>query len=245
MVKVELRHPMLKKVCFVSDLHLLSQRSVADQHNTELRLAAKRSDVFVLGGDIFDFKWSKLATAKASFAYARKWVEDFVHPFPQVKFHYLLGNHDCCQPFVKELELIEKSVSNFQVNPNTLQIGTSVFLHGDVVHGPPTQAALETKRRKWALKSRKGPVKNALYDLVTATRIHRFLARTLNPSNKLASKLLMYLEATGHDVGSINDVYFGHTHWNTEFDFQGVRFHNGGAAIRGLSFRWIEFEIEI
>ena len=47
-----------KSSYFVSDLHLFSRRSLAPRHEAALHAAAARAHTFVLGGDIFDFRWS-------------------------------------------------------------------------------------------------------------------------------------------------------------------------------------------
>jgi len=46
------------KCCWVSDLHLFSRRSLGEQQFDIILAAARETDVFVLGGDIFDFSWS-------------------------------------------------------------------------------------------------------------------------------------------------------------------------------------------
>ena len=48
------------KAHFVSDLHLFSKRSSGPQVQRAIEAAVARSDTFVLGGDIFDFRWSEL-----------------------------------------------------------------------------------------------------------------------------------------------------------------------------------------
>ena len=53
-------------VCFVSDLHLFSHRSRGHLIDEQIMEAARRSRVCVLGGDIFDFKWSAHSSHEAS-----------------------------------------------------------------------------------------------------------------------------------------------------------------------------------
>ena len=49
----------MPKCFFVSDLHLFANRSNAHRYLEEIARAASRAEVFVLGGDIFDFRWSR------------------------------------------------------------------------------------------------------------------------------------------------------------------------------------------
>ncbi len=48
------------KCYFVSDLHLFANRSDAHRYLEEIALAASQAEAFVLGGDIFDFRWSRI-----------------------------------------------------------------------------------------------------------------------------------------------------------------------------------------
>ena len=51
---------------FVSDLHLFSGRTQAARHAPALHAAARRARTFVLGGDIFDFRWSTLGSVETT-----------------------------------------------------------------------------------------------------------------------------------------------------------------------------------
>jgi UDP-2,3-diacylglucosamine hydrolase len=55
----------------------------------------------------------------------------------------------------------------------------------------------------------------------------------------------MYLTDQGQDAShGVTDVYFGHTHRDVDgVKFGGLNFHNGGASIKGLSFRIIETKL--
>ena len=78
---------------FISDLHLFSRRSHAHLHRTDIFDAAARANVFVFGGDIFDFKWSTLGSVETTAAAAADWLRELVTPHGGCEFHFILGNH--------------------------------------------------------------------------------------------------------------------------------------------------------
>lgn len=233
---------MQKKAHFISDLHLFCRRSVANQYVSEFKLAASKSHTFVFGGDIFDFKWSRVGNLEESVDAAQRWVEEFIHPNPDCEFHYVLGNHDCCGPFVERLYELETRATNFSVHPYTLRIGSTIFLHGDVCDKLTTQETIVKNRASWATETPRGNIANAFYDVAIAFGLHKILANGMNPPAKTIEKLLFYLDQIGQgaDTG-ISDVYFGHTHAQLlDYEFKGIRFHNGGAPIKGLKFKMLE-----
>ena len=61
----------------------------------------------------------------------------------------------------------------------------------------------------------------------------------------LPKKLLFYLKSAGHGPGDgVRDVYFGHTHKPVlDYTYDGVRFRNGGATVKGLRFHILELEL--
>ena len=95
---------MTHGISFVSDLHLFARRSDAPRYAEAIRTAARRSAVLVLGGDIFDFSWSTLPTLEDTVEAAFHWLQHLAAEHPQCQIHYLLGNHDYCQPFLDYLE---------------------------------------------------------------------------------------------------------------------------------------------
>ena len=92
-----------KKSFFVSDLHMFSRRSRAAQHSDALHAAAGKAHTFVLGGDIFDFRWTTLPTVGETIDSAVRWLDDLAAAHRQCEFHFVLGNHDSNQQFVARL----------------------------------------------------------------------------------------------------------------------------------------------
>jgi UDP-2,3-diacylglucosamine pyrophosphatase LpxH len=232
---------MNKRTHFISDLHLFCDRSVAKQHFSSFHAAAGKSCHFVLGGDIFDLKWSRLGSTSETLSAAQKWVTDFVRPFPNCQFHYLLGNHDCAPPLVEKLDEVSASIANLKIHPYVLRIDNRVFLHGDVADRLTDQQQLEFNRHRRPYEESKGGLANTAYNTVVGMKLHR-LATHWYPPHRVAERILHYLDSIGEGKASgISDVYFGHTHCHlSDYEFNGVRFHNGGAPIKGLKFKIVE-----
>ena len=227
---------------FVSDLHMFSRRSQAARYQDQLHATAQDAQVFVLGGDIFDFRWSTLKSPEATVDAAIAWLEALIGPHAQCQFHFVLGNHDCNQRFVKRLDALSASLPNLSWYDDYVRIGHSVFLHGDVADANMTSAMLAIRRQKWHHDEKRGPVKNMLYDLVVHARLHKLAGQIANPQSRVAARIQGYLEDVGQSPKTgLRHVYFGHTHVAmSNFQFGGLTFHNGGAPIKGLEFRIIK-----
>ena len=223
---------------FVSDLHLLASRSFGDDLLKPIRNAAAQSSDFVLGGDIFDFRWSTLASSRESVHVASQWVRCLVEEFSHCRFHYVLGNHDHHAAFLTQLDELAGETANFQWHPLCLRIRNTVFLHGDAADGHADGASLIQARERGLDEEPKHPYWHRLYDVVVKTGIHKPAPRLVHPDRRVLRRLTTWLEAEGHGASSgVRSVYFGHTHRPMEMEYQGVWFHNGGGAIRGQSCR--------
>ena len=232
---------MNKKTHFISDLHLFCDRSVAKRHFSSFHETAGKSRQFVLGGDIFDLKWSRLGSTSETLTAAKRWVEDLVRSFPDCQFHYLLGNHDCAPPLVEKLSEVSQSHANLDIHPYVLRIEDRIFLHGDVADRLTDQQQLEWNRERRPFEESKGSFANGAYNTVVGLKLHRLATKWYHP-RRVAERILHYLDSIGQGKSSaISDVYFGHTHSQlTDYEFNGVRFHNGGAPIKGLKFKIVE-----
>lgn len=225
---------------FVSDLHLFSRRSQAARHETALHAAARKSDALVLGGDIFDFRWSTLSSTEATVAAAIRWLDELVSAHKQCEFHYVLGNHDANQRFVAALHAYSKTVRNLSYHPYFLRMGGSVFLHGDVADRPRIcPDRLRKRREHWGKDERRGEVRNLLYDLAVNVRLHKLCGKVVHPRKRVASRIVSYLHRVGAGpMQGVEHIYFGHTHDAlSHYRHEHVTFHNSGAPIAGLQFR--------
>jgi UDP-2,3-diacylglucosamine hydrolase len=233
-----------RKNYFVSDLHLFSRRSLAASHERALHAAAAKANTFVLGGDIFDFRWSTYSSPDESVAGAIRWLDALVASHPRCEFHFVQGNHDCNRRFVAALETYSASRLNLKLHPYLLRLGKSVFLHGDVADHPQMCPVRLTRRREhWGRdEKRRGEFRHALYDLAVTARLHRLAGKVAHPKRRAVHRVLGYLSRVGHGAESgVEHVYFGHTHEALDnYRYGGVRFHNPGAPMPGLEFRIVE-----
>ena len=88
---------------FISDLHLFASRSKAWKYLDEMVLAAREAENFVLGGDIFDFRWARTKNNRQTVDRAIAWLTDLINSCPGCHFHFVLGNHDYHQALMDRL----------------------------------------------------------------------------------------------------------------------------------------------
>jgi len=160
------------RVAFVSDLHLFSSRCDYDRHAAAVRRAIETADICVWGGDLFDFCWSQVGDLQRSRDRAIEWLEQWRTEFPEKVFLYLNGNHDAQQAFQDDLKAWAASVnrdwdghlttgedrlpSRLIAHPGSVHVGwdairlaDTVLVHGDVIVGGGSAAALATYRSRW------------------------------------------------------------------------------------------------
>jgi UDP-2,3-diacylglucosamine hydrolase len=234
-----------RRTTFVSDLHLFSGRSLAPRHEACLHAAAAKSRVFVLGGDIFDFRWSTLGAPEVTVPQAIRWLDELVASHPRCDFHFVLGNHDCNRRFVAALDAYAATRPNLLSHPYYFRLGSSIFLHGDAADRPRMDAhALHRRRQHWARDEHRGKIRHALYYLAVKAHLHRVVGRVAHPKRRVAQRLAGYLTRIGHGPATgLTDVYFGHTHEAlVNYRHGGLSFHNGGAALPGLDFHIVDVQ---
>jgi len=234
-----------RKTCFVSDLHLFSRRSLAPRHVPALHAAAAKAETFVLGGDIFDFRWSTFSTSEETVRQAVRWLDELVASHPRCQFHFVQGNHDCNRRFVSALESYSATRPNLALHPYLLRLGTSVFLHGDAADHPEMCAQrLSMRREHWSRDESRSRVRHVLYDLAVTARLHRIAGQVAHPRRRVVHRILGYLDRVGNGASTgVEHVFFGHTHDALgQYRHGGVTFHNPGSPMPGLQFRIIETE---
>ncbi len=237
---------MDQRTFFVSDLHLLTSRTLATRHEDAIHEAASRAQRFILGGDIFDFGWSTMRSPEESVATAMEWLAKLVQRHPKCEFHFIFGNHDYNQRFIGAVESFVPPTKNFLSHRYFVRLGQSVFLHGDVAdRSRMCHDKLEHRRAKYLHDGLQSPWRHKIYDWVEQAHLHRVISKIANPKKRTAMRLLAYLQHVGHGPETgLKHVYFGHTHEAlSHYPLGGVAFHNPGAPFRGVSFRIIEAEI--
>lgn len=223
---------------FVSDLHLFCSRFHGQKSWDRLLKLSKRATTVVLGGDIFDFRWTTLPTIEHSVDVAILMLTSLVRQNRQCQFHYVLGNHDHHRAFVGHLERLASDESNLAHHPYYLRLGGSLFLHGDVATRGMGPERLQNMRRRWLQARRQGRFANLAYDASVGVGLHTLVYRLAYPPEAATRRILAYLSQIGQSPGTgLTDVYFGHTHLAlSNYECGGIRFHNGGAPIRGSAF---------
>jgi UDP-2,3-diacylglucosamine hydrolase len=173
---------------------------------------------------------------------AAAWLERLILHAPNCQFHFLLGNHDNHQLFIGRLVILETNLPNFHWHPFFLRIQNTLFLHGDAADARTDARRLAVRRSRWLNAVPKRPVWHHLYDLAVAVRLHRLAGSLVYRDEWVTRRLLRYLDEVGHGIESgLEHVYFGHTHVPmSHYDYGGVKFHNGGAPLKGLPFQILE-----
>jgi UDP-2,3-diacylglucosamine pyrophosphatase LpxH len=237
---------MQHKNFFVSDLHLFSRRSLAEQHLPLLQESIAHAENFVLGGDIFDFRWSTLSKPNATVEAAVRWLEELVTLNRNCQFHFVLGNHDYNRNFIHALDDFAASCENLQWHRYYLRMSNSLFLHGDIADHPQLDSSsLHIRRQKWLHDETRGELAHWLYDLAIHAKLHK-IASLVHRHRKVTTRILNYAEQIGHGPATgLEHVYFGHTHCAmSHFPNGGLLFHNGGAPMKGLEFRIVPVDLK-
>ena len=231
----------MKKCYFVSDLHLFANRSNAHRYLEQIAHAASRAEAFVLGGDIFDFRWARIPILRAV-ERAAEWLRELAASCPDCHFHLVLGNHDYHQALIDRLVELDKEIPNLSWHRYYVRLGSSMFLHGDVADKTMNARELAEARDQWLDHRRRGPFLSALYDVVVMTRLHKPVTHLVYAKRIVVRRILKYLESIGQGPrDGVRNVYFGHTHRRlSNYRYRGLVFHNGGAPIKGVKFRIIE-----
>jgi UDP-2,3-diacylglucosamine hydrolase len=232
---------------FLSDLHMFSRRSRAAAYEAMIQATADRADRFVLGGDIFDFRWSTLGGVENTVEQSIRWLDNLVGSHARCEFHFVLGNHDFNRKFLTALDSYCLAAPNLHVHHYLLQLGHSVFLHGDVADKPGMSAEkLKSRREHWLHDETRSPLRHTLYDLAMKANLHRVAGKVVHPRWRVAARIYQYLnQVEAGPAAGTKQVYFGHTHEElANYHFGGLTFHNGGAPMSGQKFRIVEAEIE-
>ena len=167
---------------FVSDLHLFSRRSAAPDLEPLIQAAVRQSHTFVLGGDIFDFRWStQLSRGEAVFD-SIDWLKRLIDINVDCRFHYLLGNHDCHPQFVDALQRLAEDSPQLSWHRHLLRIDQSVFLHGDIVDtrippGHSHHAILDARRLKSEQRRPPTRISHTIYDMAVHAQVHRLVVQ--------------------------------------------------------------------
>ncbi len=229
----------------ISDLHLFSHHSSLDRYHDRIQQAAREAEVFVLNGDIFDFKWSRHGVFSSSVTAAVRFLKSLAEAHPHCHFRVILGNHDAVPPYVAALEELSASHANLEWHEFACVIQNRLFLHGDTINAGNTNNAIRRFRSRLQQPANGHPLQRMAHLAVHGSHVP-WVAWKVFPRRILASRILSYLENEDWlDGRGIEHIYFGHTHQAFEdFYFRGYLFHNCGSATHGARMRVVRFQLE-
>lgn len=230
----------------ISDLHLLSVRSVGEQRLASIHEDLAAADVIVLNGDTFDFRWSHFRDEGQSVEAVLDWLRRFAADYPRAAVHFICGNHDCLDAFTRRLDDLVKECPSLQWHETHLQLGAHLFVHGDCAHRQMDAAGLDRYREVWKYDRPRAAWLAQGYRVADRLGITWAAHRAHFGPRGTLERLSWYLdravpgwkEVTAH-------CYFGHTHLPfRDRIHEGITFHNTGCAIAGARFAPVEFEID-
>jgi UDP-2,3-diacylglucosamine pyrophosphatase LpxH len=217
----------------LSDLHLFTHRTIAHDLMDTICDAAAGAGFFVLNGDIFDFRWSVLDSIDATARAAVEWLDQLAEDFPNCRFFYVMGNHDALIRFAPMLDELARRRENFFWHSSHVRIGKALFLHGDLALNVRIRDPLQ--RELVPGEKMMSPALHLGYRALIASRLHRLIPWVHNTrwcAKRIVRALHEYHPALAEGLG---DIYFGHIHKTfTDFEYEGLVFHNTGSAIRHL-----------
>lgn len=226
------------KLTFISDLHLFSNRCNASEHQDLIERSIRQSELCIWGGDLFDFRWSRLDNESQSVARAIDWLDQWYERFPQTNFVFLDGNHDAHLAFSRELTRWSNDRRRFQCGLDCIRVHDTLLLHGDVIEGRGNADAFSDYRGRWQDKKVAGRMANHFYDVAVAARVHKAAAMAAHRRRSTCIRLIRWMhQQPSAATAGIRRIVFGHTHRRISgYRVSGIEFYNGGAAIRHVPF---------
>lgn len=236
----------MTRIGCVSDLHLFCRRSRAADYHDAMESAIQDSDVFVLNGDTFDFRWSTYRNIPETVDASITWLEELAARHRDCQFQFLLGNHDTVTPFLEAMEEFVPTVPNLEWEPHHWRIGDHVFLHGDVADGMMSGADLEAHRRVWMADELRSEFRDRVYDAAFGVGIHKIVNRHWFPTERVLGRVQYHLDSIGLGANSgVRHVVFGHTHVRVDaVERNGQVFHNCGAPMPDVRFDVLRFDVD-
>ena len=234
-----------RRIAFISDLHLFSRRCNAHEHEERIEQAVSWGEMCVWGGDLFDFRWSQERRGDVTVGRAIDWLERWYDRHPDTTFVFLAGNHDAHRPFADALRRWARDRERFHDGLECLRVRDTLLVHGDVIEGNGSHEAFTRYRTRWSGKPTAGALQNQAYEMAVAARVHKAVASAAHRKRNTCLRLLRWMHDQPDDaIRGVRRVVFGHTHrLITGLRVDGIRFYNGGAAIRHVPFSPVMIEL--
>lgn len=214
-------------------------------HESLICEVIERSDVCVWGGDLFDFRWSRIGHEDDSITAALSWLHRFYDNFPSKQFIFLSGNHDAHRRFVDRLQQWAETKNRFTCGLDVLVAGDALFVHGDVIERGGSDVGFAAYRRSWHAKPTAHPRSSRVYDAAVAARLHNAVALGVHRRRRTCRRLAQWVHRQDQELTApIRRVVFGHTHRRIDhYRLAGLEFYNGGAAIKHVNFKPVELTV--
>ncbi len=231
----------------ISDLHLFSHHARPRRYLARIEETARTVRVFVLNGDIFDFKWSEHGVFSRSVEAATRFLDELTDAHPGCRFQVILGNHDAVPAYMRALDRLAMNKSNLDWHEFACVVGDRLFLHGDVIHAGATNEALRRFRSRFQHPVSGHPLQRIAHSAMFRSRVP-WMAFKMVPKRLLAARILAYLRNEGwldNGRGPVRHIHFGHTHNDFEdFRYRGYLFHNCGSGTQGARLRVVTFPLQ-
>jgi UDP-2,3-diacylglucosamine pyrophosphatase LpxH len=240
----QLEPPAVRSGVFVSDLHLFSPRSAAGMIPEQLSQIAAGDQCIVLGGDIFDFRWSIRGSHDLTLAAAIEWLHELLEQTGEAQIRFVPGNHDCHPQFLELLTKLSSCERRFGWHEHHFQLGDALFLHGDVLDA---RGSLANYRSRFHHEQPQTDMKHRLYDVVVGLRLHKLVPLLRHRPEITCRRLRQLIDALPPaSTTPFERVFFGHTHAPVfGFESQNVRYFNPGAALKHMQAHPQHFEFEV
>ena len=233
------------RVSFISDLHLLADRSLGPDADPIIAQSLRDVDLCVWGGDLFDFRWTR-QPMQPSVDWAIDWLGRWAEEYPDVRFLYLFGNHDVHEPFREAIDRFAAGHDAYETPRQIVRIGDTMMLHGDAMIGHRVAGRFDDYRRSWAARRPAPAWQNRWYAAAVTLRLHRAAAAAGHRNRITCEHLHRYLQR--HDPGGwrrTGRVVFGHTHRRLAgYRHRGRSYYNPGAGIRHVPFAPVRLEVD-
>lgn len=218
---------------FISDLHLFSPRSAADAIPHHLASIRQADQCIVLGGDIFDFRWSIRGSHTLTLVAAVQWLEELLASTGDAHIRFLPGNHDCHPEFLELLTQLAERNGRFAWHEHHFQLGDALFLHGDVLDA---RGSLDRYRAKFHHEHPQTDLKHRMYDVVVEMRLHKLVPLVRHRPQLTCRRLRLLIDGLQMTSDSpLERVFFGHTHAPMfGYHCESVRYYNPGAALKHM-----------
>jgi len=218
---------------------------MASQWMPSIDSAFRQSELIVLGGDIFDFRWATLGGHDATLAAARSWLSRLLDHHRDARVVYILGNHDSHPDMQELLDDLAHTNGRLEWTAECYRFGDCLFCHGDVLDAG-SLSQLPSYRRRFQHERQASRAAHNAYEVAVAMRLHRALPTIFHRPRATCSRLTELLSlASRPEYAGVQRVFFGHTHVPIyELPLGPFHFYNPGAALRHLNFAPLSFEVE-